>query len=154
MGIAYLLKEPIGWGTVLDALLIGKFVDLFMYLNILPLMKNFAGGIALLLFGQVIVAIGSYFYISPGLGCGPRDSLMTALSKHIPKAPIGLIRGVIEGSALLLGFLLGAKVGIGTVIAIFGISFIIQIVFGIFKFDVKTVKHENLVESLRFLKQK
>lgn len=153
MGIGYLLKEPIGWGTVLNTILIGKFIDLFMYLNILPLMKNFAAGVVLLLLGQFIVALGSYFYISPGLGCGPRDSLMTALSKRLPKAPIGLIRGIIEGSALSVGFLLGAKIGVGTIISMFGISFIIQIVFSVLKFDVKTVKHENLAETIKSLKK-
>lgn len=154
MGIGYLLKEPIGIGTILNTILIGKFIDLFMYLNILPLMKNFVGGIALLLLGQFIVAIGSYFYIGSGLGCGPRDSLMTALCKRLPTWPVGVIRGIIEGSALLVGFLLGAKVGIGTIISIFGISFIIQIVFSVLKFDIKSVKHENLAQSIRFLSKK
>ncbi|NCB42045.1 MAG: hypothetical protein EOM59_05445 [Clostridia bacterium] len=154
MVIAYFLKEPIGIGTVLNTILIGKFIDLFMYLDILPVMKNFAGGVLLLLLGQFIVALGSYFYISPGLGCGPRDSLMTALSKRLPKAPIGFIRGIIESSALLIGFFLGAKIGIGTIISMFGISFIIQIVFGVLKFDVKTVKHENLAETIRHLNKK
>ena len=152
MGLGYFFKEPIGWGTVLNTILIGKFIDLFMYLDILPVMKNFVAGIGLLLLGQFIVAIGSYFYISPGLGCGPRDSLMTALSKRLPKAPIGLIRGIIESSALFVGWLLGAKIGVGTIISMFGISFIIQIVFGALKFDVKSVKHENLAQTIRYLK--
>jgi uncharacterized protein len=154
LGIDFLLKEPIGLGTILNTFLIGKFVDLFFFLDVLPKMSNFASGIALLLAGQFIVATASYFYISNGLGCGPRDSLMTALSKRLPKFPVGAIRGMIEGSALLVGFLLGAQVGIGTVIAMFGISFIIQLVFGFFKFDVKTIKHENIVETYHYMTKK
>jgi uncharacterized membrane protein YczE len=153
LGFDYLLKEPIGLGTILNTILIGKFVDLLLYLDILPLIDNFAGGVALLLTGQFIVAMGSYFYISNGLGCGPRDSLMTALSKRIPKAPIGVIRGIIEGTALFIGFLLGAKIGLGTVVAMFGISFVIQLVFGFLKFDVKKIHHENAVESIRKIKK-
>ncbi len=153
LGIDILLKEPIGIGTILNTFLIGKFVDLLMYLDVLPQMQNFAGGVALLLAGQFIVAMGSYFYISNGLGCGPRDSLMTALSKRLPKAPIGAIRGIIEGTALFVGFLLGAKIGLGTVVAMFGISFIIQTVFGILKFDVKKIHHENALESFRKMKK-
>ena len=154
MVIGYFLKEPIGIGTILNTILIGKFIDLFMYLDILPKVENFAVGIGLLLVGQFIVALGSFFYISPGLGCGPRDSLMTALSKRLPKAPIGLIRGIIEFSALLTGFFMGAKIGIGTIISMFGISFIIQFVFGILKFDVKTVKHENAMQTYRHITKK
>ncbi|HRV33784.1 MAG TPA: hypothetical protein P5281_05575, partial [Anaerovoracaceae bacterium] len=86
-------------------------------------------------------------------GCGPRDSLMTALSKRLPNAPIGVIRGIIEGSAVVVGFLLGAKIGLGTIISMFGISFIIQLVFGFLKFDVKKVRHENAVESFRKMKK-
>ncbi len=148
-----MLKEPIGFGTILNAICIGKFVDLLLYLDILPTMKNFAAGVALLLIGQVIVAFGSYFYIGNGLGCGPRDSLMTALSKRLPNAPIGIIRAIIEGSAGLVGFLLGAKIGLGTIISMFGISFVIQMVFALLKFDVKSIYHENVFESIRNMKK-
>lgn len=153
MIFVYFLKEPIGIGTVLNTIMIGKFVDLLLYLDILPQMQTFISGVGLLLVGQFIVAMGSYFYISNGLGCGPRDSLMTALSKRLPKAPIGVIRGIIEGSAVVVGFLLGAKIGLGTIISMFGISFIIQLVFGFLKFDVKKVRHENAVESFRKMKK-
>ncbi|HRV33708.1 MAG TPA: hypothetical protein P5281_05190, partial [Anaerovoracaceae bacterium] len=68
MIFVYFLKEPIGIGTVLNTILIGKFVDLLLYLDVLPQLQNFAGGVALLLVGQFIVAMGSYFYISNGLG--------------------------------------------------------------------------------------
>lgn len=150
----FFLKEAIGVGTILNTVLIGKFVDLLLTIDPVPMMSNFGLGILLLLTGQVIVAFASYFYIGTGLGCGPRDALMTALSKRLPKAPIGLIRGMIEGTALLIGFILGAKVGIGTVLSIFGISFVIQLVFGMLKFDVKAVQHENIVQTFRNLVKK
>ena len=67
----------------------------------------------MLLLGQLSICIGSYFYIGASLGCGPRDALMVALGKRLPKVPIGIVRGVIEGTVLLIGWLLGAKVGIG-----------------------------------------
>ncbi len=145
--VAGFLKEKIGFGTILNTILIGVFFDLIDSLNIIPFMTSFFPGILMLLSGQVVVSLATYFYISSGMGSGPRDTLMVALSKLFPKAPIGVIRGSIEGTVLVIGFLLGAKVGIGTVIAVFGISFILQTTFKLLKFDIKTLVHENVFET-------
>ncbi|MEF9972738.1 MAG: hypothetical protein RR296_00485 [Clostridia bacterium] len=149
-----LLKEKIGLGTVLNVLLIGKFIDLFGLLHLVPMMHNFFAGLAVLLLGQVVICIGSYFYIGAGMGCGPRDALMVALGKRLPKVPLGAIRGMIEGAVLLLGWLLGAKVGVGTLIAVFGIGFILEYTFKCFHFDAKAVSHENLVQTARGMRTK
>lgn len=148
------LREKLGFGTILNALLIGKFVDLIAWMDLIPLVENFALGIGILLLSQVVVAFASFVYIGGGLGCGPRDGLMVALGKRLPKVPIGVVRGLIEGSVLLVGWLLGARVGVGTVIAVFGISFIIQGVFHLMRFDVKAVRHESIVETVNKMRGK
>lgn len=144
----YLLKEKIGFGTFLNALLIGKFVDLIEWSNVVPQMTNFWLGLIMLLAGQVILCLGSYLYIGAALGCGPRDALMVAIGKRLPKVPIGVIRGIIEGTVLIIGWLLGAKVGIGTVISVFGIGFTLQFTFKLLRFDVKNVQHENVADTV------
>lgn len=48
---------------------------------------------------------------------------------------------------LTAGWLLGAKVGFGSLLSMFGISFIIQTVFRLLRFDMKAVRHENCVET-------
>jgi uncharacterized protein len=151
IAIDFLLKEKIGLGTVLNALLIGKFVDLIQYVQLIPRMTTLIPGLLMLLAGQVVICLGSYFYIGAALGCGPRDSLMVALGKRIPRAPIGAIRGLIEATVLLVGWLLGAKVGIGTVLSVFGIGSILQLTFKILHFDVKNLKHESLPDTVRAL---
>lgn len=145
----YALKEKIGFGTILNALLIGNFVDLIQFANIIPMMTNFWLGLLMLLLGQVIICVGSYFYIGASLGCGPRDALMVALGKRLPKVPIGVIRGFMEGAVLIIGWLLGAKVGIGTVISVFGIGFILQITFKLLRFDVKNIMHESIADTVK-----
>lgn len=145
--VAGFLKEKIGMGTILNTILIGIMVDLMQAIHLIPFMTNFFLGIPMLLLSQIIVSLATYFYIGAGMGCGPRDTLMVALGKMFPKVPIGAIRGSIEGTVLLIGFLLGAKVGIGTVIAVFGISFILQYTFKLLKFDIKAVVHENIFET-------
>jgi uncharacterized membrane protein YczE len=64
--------------------------------------------------GLVLLAVASGLYIGARLGPGPRDGLMTGLH-HRFSLPIWLVRTAIEGTVLLLGWLLGGSVGLGTV---------------------------------------
>ncbi|ADL52007.1 YczE/YyaS/YitT family protein [Clostridium cellulovorans] len=146
--IDFVFKEKIGFGTILNAILIGKFVDLIQFVNIIPRMSNLGLGLLMLLLGLLIICIGSYFYIGVSLGCGPRDALMVALGKRMPKVPIGAIRTLIEGTVLIIGWLLGAKIGIGTIISVFGIGLILQFTFKLLRFDVKNIKHESVTDTL------
>ena len=59
--IDFLLKEKIGFGTILNAIMIGKVVDLCNFLGFIPKMHNFAAGVAVLLAGQGGICIASYF---------------------------------------------------------------------------------------------
>ena len=149
--IDLLLRETIGLGTLLDIYIVGAIADLLRGSGLVPVMTSFPAGVVMLLCGQLLLAVGSYFYISAGLSCGPRDALMVALCKRFPRTPVGVIRFFIEGGALLTGWLCGAKIGIGTLIAVFGISFLIQAVFAVMKFDVSSVKHESLITTARNL---
>lgn len=147
--IDFALKEKIGFGTVLNAILIGKFVDLIQFTDIIPKMSNLGLGLLMLLLGQVVICIGSYFYIGSSLGCGPRDALMVALGKRMPKVPIGAIRGLLEGTVLIIGWLLGAKVGIGTAIYVLGIGFVLQFTFKLLHFEVKNIEHESISDTIK-----
>ncbi len=151
--IDVLLKEKIGVGTVINILLIGKVVDLLQLVRLMPRAQNFFAGIAVLLAGQVFISFATYLYISAGLGSGPRDSLMVALGKRLPKVPIGIVRGLLEGSVLLIGWSLGAKVGPGTVIAVAGISVILQFTFRVMRFEVREVRHESIADTLLSLRK-
>lgn len=145
------LGEKIGIGTLLNTVLVGKLVDLYQYIGLVPRMNSFALGLLLMLLGQVILCLGVYLYVGAGLGAGPRDSLMVALGKRLSRIPIGLVRGVIEGGVLVIGWLLGAKVGIGTILSVFGIGFVMQATFRVLHFDVKRVVHESVPETIRLL---
>ena len=94
------------------------------------------------------IALGSYFYIRSGFGAGPRDSLMVAL-KRKTGLPIGMCRGAIEFIAVTVGWALGGPVGLGTVIAAFGISACVQVVFALMRFEATSVIHETLDATFR-----
>ena len=153
LAIDVLLKEKIGIGTVINTILIGKVVDFLQFIHLMPKVQHFYAGIAVLFCGQFLICFATYLYISADLGGGPRDSLMVALGKRLPKVPIGVIRGLLEGTVLLIGWRLGAKVGLGTVIAVLSISLIMQFTFKILHFQVREVRHESIADTLLSLRK-
>lgn len=146
--IDILLGERIGWGSILNALLIGTFLDVYFWLDFIPPMESLWLGLPMLFAGLLSIVLATYFYVSAGMGCGPRDALMVALSRIFPRFPVGLIRTCIEGTVLCIGWLCGAKIGIGTVAAVFGIGFLVEFVFKALRFDVKAVAHETIFDTL------
>ena len=149
--LVYLSGEKLGMGTILNMFLIGIFMDWILESNVIPQMSGFISGIIMMFLGLFIISFASYFYIGSGFGAGPRDSLMVAIERKTGLA-VGISRGIIEGSAVFIGWLLGGPVGFGTVIAAFGISFCIQAVFSLLKFKTTLVKHETLGATLQSLK--
>ena len=64
--------------------------------------------------GLGLLSLSTGLYIGAHFGAGPRDGLMTGLHARMGW-PIWLVRTLLEGSALVAGWLLGGAVGIGTV---------------------------------------
>ena len=109
-----ILGERIGWGTIISMYFIGRLVDIFMPFEIIPQSDSLVSGMVMLTIGMILLGFGSYFYLSAGLGSGPREGLMIALIKRTNKS-VGIIRTVLEISALGVGMMFGGTVGIGTV---------------------------------------
>ena len=144
-----LMKEKIGIGSILDALICGKAVDLFNWLELVPEQTVLWRGIIMLAAGLLIMAAGQWIYMSVGLGCGPRDSFTVAVGKRLSRLPIGVVQNGILLLVVLAGWLLGGPVGIGTLISVVGIGFAMQLVFWIVKFEPRGVRHEDLRESFK-----
>ena len=117
------LKEPIGLGTALNALEIGFVLDVVR--PHLPTPELLAGRVALALLGVVVIALGSGLYLGSGLGSGPRDGLMMGLNRL--GLSIRAARTLVELSTLLVGWLLGGKIGVGTAIFLVGIGPLVHI---------------------------
>ncbi|GLI56627.1 membrane protein [Propionigenium maris DSM 9537] len=137
------LGEQIGSGTILNILFIGSFMDLILFLDIVPLSSNMVMGVFMMFLGLSVFSVGCYLYISTGLGCGPRDALMVALTKKT-NFSVRAVRNTIEISVLVCGYLLGGYAGVGTVIAALFTGSFIQGVFRLFNFDVKSVVHRDI----------
>ena len=149
--IGLYFKQPLGSGTILNVALIGLFVDLFIYLDILPWGDTYFKQAILFVCGIIIFSLGSYMYISTGCGCGPRDGLMVVFTK-MTGFPLGRVRLCLEVFALTLGYFLGGKVGIGTAIFSLTVGYIIQFFFKLFKEDVKKIEHRSIITETKLLK--
>ena len=147
------MGEGIGFATLGNVFFIGTFLDIFQGLKIVPYANNLFIGIIMMLIGIVLAAIATVLYLKPALGSGPRDGLMLAINKRSSKS-VGTIRTIIELTVLVLGWLLGGSVGIGTLISGFGLGYAIQIAFKIGDIDSKTLTHKNVMESIKLLKNK
>lgn len=145
------LGEGVGWGTVLNMIFIGVFLDIIKSMNIVPVADNLFMGIIMMFVGIVISAIATVLYLGAGLGSGPRDGLMLALNKKTSK-PVGVLRTCIELSALVCGWLFGGSVGLGTIISAFGLGYAIQIGFKICKINSKEIKHRIITDDIKYIK--
>ena len=150
--IDILLKEKIGFGTIIDSLLTGNFVQAYNTLNPLPENHNLWLGICIMLLGFVFMAIGMMIYMKAQQGCGPRDSLLVGLGKRMPKVSIGIVEVILWGVVCLLGFLLGGPVGIGTLIGTFGAGLVMQIVYTIIRFEPRELKQRDVFAVVKELK--
>ena len=145
------LHEQIGFGTIIDALLTGNFVQMFNSLNPLPENHNLFTGIVSMLIGFVFMALGMFTYMKAAQCCGPRDSLLVALGKRLPGVPIGIIEIILWAAVLLVGWLLGGPVGIGTLISTFGAGLVMQMVYSILHFEPREIRHRNVIEITKLL---
>lgn len=142
--IDLLLKEKIGFGTIIDALLTGNFVQMFNSLNHLKENKSMLLGIGIMLVGFVFMAIGMWIYMSACQCCGPRDALLVGLGKRMPGIPIGIVEILLWAFVLLIGYLLGGPVGIGTLISTFGAGLVMQLVYNLIGFEPRKLKHRDV----------
>ena len=106
------LRQRPGLGTVANALLVGPVLDLGV--AHLPSPHALVVRVLFLVAGLALVAVGTGLYVGAGWGPGPRDGLMTGLVEL--GVPVYLARTLIEGSVLVVGWLLGGAVGVTTVV--------------------------------------
>ena len=144
-------KERLGFGTLLNILVIGTFVDILLAAGWIPKLSGaFLPGLIYGTLGVTLMAVGIWLYISAAMGAGPRDSLMVILARRTGK-PVGACRACVEALALLAGWALGGQVGMGTILFTLMGGPIMQLVFRLVKFDVKAVRHQTFRETISFV---
>lgn len=107
------LKQWPGLGTIANSIWIG--VALSVTMALLDPIHGVVAQYVVFLVGLVVNGLGGALYIGSQLGPGPRDGLMTGLH-HRTGLSLRLIRTGIEVTVLVIGWLLGGVVGVGTVL--------------------------------------
>ena len=145
------MHERIGYGTIIDALLTGNYVQIFNDLNHLAPNDSLWAGVVLMLVGFVFMAVGMWIYMRAAQGCGPRDALLVGLGKRLPQVPIGAVQIVLWSAVTVVGWLLGGPVGVGTLLSAFGAGAVTQLVYQVLRFEPRDVEHRDVVEVNRAL---
>ncbi|GAA2968787.1 MULTISPECIES: membrane protein YczE [Microbacterium] len=107
------LRQRPGIGTLANILILGTAMQLTLW--VLPPVSGFLAQLGVLICGILLVAIASGLYIGARFGPGPRDGLMTGLHSRFGM-PIWAARASVELTVLIIGWLLGGTVGLGTVL--------------------------------------
>ena len=107
------LREVPGVGTIANAIWVGVSADIGLHLLTTP--DSLVLQIALMVGGIVLNALSTALYIGAQFGPGPRDGLMTGLA-HRTHFSLRTIRTGLEVTVVLVGWLLGGVVGVGTVL--------------------------------------
>jgi uncharacterized membrane protein YczE len=105
-------RQQPGIGTLANVIVIGAILDLV--LTSVPPLHSLWLRWAVFLAGVLLNAVATGLYIGAGLGAGPRDGLTTAVAAR--GHSIRVVRTTVELLVLLIGWLLGGNVGLGTVV--------------------------------------
>jgi len=126
-----------GPGTLANMVAIGVFADAMLATGIARDLDtgSLPPKLAAVVAGVGLVALGSALYIGAGLGSGPRDSLMLAISART-RARVGMVRALIEASVLAAGWLLGGAAGVGTILFAFGIGPAVELAFRLLRVEL------------------
>lgn len=141
--ITLIFGESIGIGSISNMILIGLMLNRFLTWDFFVDVTNPLLGALQMIAGLFVISTATVFYISSGYGAGPRDSLMVLLARK-GRLSVGTYRAIIEISVTVIGALMGGMFGWGTILSAVSAGFCIQITFKVFRFDPRTIQHEDI----------
>jgi len=106
------LRQRPGLGTLCNVVVVGTVID--VVLATVPPPRALPVQAVVMVSGVVLNGVATGLYIGAGLGPGPRDGIMTGFAAR--GHSLRVVRTAIEATVLLVGWLLGGTVGVGTVV--------------------------------------
>ena len=135
--------SSIGFGTLLNMLLIGAYVDFILSFGLIQTPESFALKLLFILLGTLILNYGIYVYFAQALGAGPRDGLMVILARKL-NLTVGVTKILIEIVVVTIGYLMGGMFGIGTIVIALFSGPLLNIQQKIIGVDLKAIQHEHM----------
>ena len=148
--LGWLLGFPPGFGTFVNMFIIGIFIDWIIASGLISVQEALLWQLGLLLLSVAFLGVGTLLYIRVRLGAGPRDGLMMGIVQKTGR-PVSTVRGIIEMTVLVIGYLLGGPVGIGTVISGVTVGYSVQFAFKLGGYS-KDTEQIDIYELTKFLK--
>ena len=113
-------KSYIKIGTVLCMIFGGPIIDMFTVVlaPIFTITDSLIFKIIMLALGCVILAYGMTIVIKSDAGTGPNDLVSVVISDKTKKK-FSIVRIIVDVSFVVVGFVLGGSLGIGTIICAF-----------------------------------
>lgn len=134
-----------GLATLLNMFFIGFFIDLIDPYPITFIPDSIFFKLIAYYLGIIIFSYGIYLYLSVEMGAGPRDGLMVGLVK-LTGFRVAYVRPAIELTVLIIGAILGGKLGIGTVLISITGGYILDWIFQLKNFDAKKTNQRVLTD--------
>lgn len=119
VGASLLLRVRPGPATLMNIFLAGFMTDLLLGWKLVPAGSGGLDSYVLLALGVIVVGLGTAIYVKAGLGAGPRDSFMLGLAALL-SGRVGLARNAMDIGVTSLGWLMGAPIGLGTIVFALG----------------------------------
>lgn len=145
---AVVLGESFGFGTIINIAGCAVMIDAIQAAHLIPQMHGLVSGIAMLIGGLELLALGTWLYMKSALGSGPRDALMVALARKFGRSA-GACRAVVDVLVTVIGFCIGGPVGVGTVVSAVGLGPLINLNFAVVRFRPAEVHQENVAETIQ-----
>ena len=107
------LKEKPGIGTFINFFVVAAVIEIT--LPYIPYQIDISLKLLQVFLGILVIGMGGSIYLIANLGPGPRDGLMTGISKKT-EIPMAYVRNALEISVVIIGWSLGGTAGVGTLI--------------------------------------
>jgi uncharacterized membrane protein YczE len=140
------LRQWPGLGTISNAIVIGVVTDVALALLTDP--DALWLRIVFLAVGIVANGFATAMYIGAHFGPGPRDGLMTGLVRRTGLS-VRVVRTSIEVTVLVVGWILGGLVGIGTVAYALGIGPIVHLLLPYFEVRLPNASETGRSRTVR-----
>ena len=120
-----------GFGTVVQVVVVGFTVSLL--LDVMSTPDELALRILLLALAFPVVALGIAAYLGSRTGAGPAEAAALAWD---PPVPFKWSYSLVQGGGALLGWLLGATIGVGTIAVILLLGPLVDLCSRLLRLDV------------------
>jgi uncharacterized membrane protein YczE len=149
LGLGWIMGFPPGYATLISIFSMGTAIDVIIQLDFVPAPIALESKLALIVFSSTCFGAGTVLYVNPGLGAGPRDSLMMGLIQRL-NYPVAHIRIGLELGVILVGYSLGGPVGVGTLLSAILVGYSVDFAFKLSGYD-REKQHMGLKELYTFL---